>query len=80
MENKDRINEEIIKRLNVLIMLTLEQSFSEKTQSITKKIHKLFDLSVTPADIAKIINKPLNYVTAILSQRKPRGKEGKRNG
>jgi hypothetical protein len=80
MENKDRINEEIVKRLNVLISLTLEQLSSEKALSITKKIHKLADLNVSPADIAKILNKPLNYITAILSQRKPRGKEGNRNG
>lgn len=80
MENKDRINEEIVKRLNVLISLALEQLSREKTLSITKKIQKLADLNVTPVDIAKILNKPLNYITAILSQRKRRGKEGKRNG
>ena len=77
METMEKINEEIIKRLNVLILLNLEQSSAEVRHSITKKIHKLSDLSITPADIAKILSKPLNYVTAVLSQRKPREKEGK---
>jgi len=80
METKDKTNEEVIKRLNILIALILEQLSAETPLSMTKKICKLYDLGVSSADIAKILNKRLNYITAILSQRKPMKKKENYNG
>lgn len=79
MKRENNIDEEIIKRLNILIALFLEQSSHGTTLSMTEKICKLNDLGVPQADIARILGKPLNYVTASLSQRKSK-KKGEGNG
>ncbi len=79
MQPKNKISEEIIKRLNILICLFLEQSSTAGRLSMTDKIRKLDDLGVPQPDIARIIGKPLNYVTAVLSQQKFKKKE-KNNG
>lgn len=80
MEEKVKTDEEVVKRLNILISLILEQPNAESVTSMTKKINRLVALGVSPSDVAKILNKQLNYVTAVLSQRKPKKKEGKYNG
>ena len=80
MESKNKFEEEIIKRLDVLVALFLEQSSVKSTLSMTDKIGKLADFGVAPADIARILGKPLNYVTALLSQRKSRKKKVRANG
>jgi len=71
---KSKAEEEIIKRLNILIAVVLDQSPSGGSTSIAEKIRKLSDLGVTPAKVAEILNKPVNYITASLAQRKPRRK------
>jgi len=68
MESEKR-DEEIIKRLNILIGLTLDRGI-EDGLSMASKIAKLNDLGVSTADIARILGKPANYITAHLSQRK----------
>ena len=80
MEQQGKSDEAIIKRLNVLIAILLEQSPTESSRSMTDKIVKLAEVGVPQADIGKILGKPLNYVTAVLSQRKSRKKKGKVNG
>lgn len=77
MENDHRSSEEIIKRLNILIALNLD-STAKNGLSMADKISKLNDLGVSSADIARILGKPANYVTATLSQRKTK-KKGKSN-
>lgn len=72
MDTKSKGEEEIIKRLNILIAVVLDQSPSGASTSIADKIRKLSDLGVPPARIAEILNKPVNYVTASLAQRKPK--------
>jgi len=47
--------------------------------SMAEKIVKLNKIGVSPADIARILGKPANYVTATLSQRKTRMTKGKAN-
>ncbi len=71
---KEQGAEEIIKRLNILIALNLDRG-KENGLSMAGKIAKLNDLGVSTADIARILGKPTNYITAHLSQRKKRGKE-----
>lgn len=76
MRGQDKLDGDVIKRLNILIMLALEHLSVKSAQSITEKIYKLNDLDVNSVDIARILGKQPNYVTAVLSRRKPRKKEG----
>lgn len=79
MKPQNVLDEEIIKRLNILIAILLEQSSKADKVSMTDKIGKLAELGISQPDIAKILGKPLNYVTALLSQKKSRKKD-KNNG
>lgn len=79
MESNNKFSEDMIKRLDILIGLLLDQSSAETTLSMSDKIGKLADIGVPSADIARILGKPLNYVTASRSQRKSR-KKAKANG
>lgn len=80
MEKNQMDTSEIIKRLNLLILINLENA-SNSDFSIADKIAKLNDLGVPSADISRIIGKSINYVTATLSQRKTRKLKGdKKNG
>lgn len=74
MDITSKAEEEIIKRLNILIAVVLDPSPSGSSTSIADKIRKLSDLGVAPAKIAEILNKPVNYITASLAQRKPKRK------
>jgi hypothetical protein len=79
MIRDNKSDEEIIKRLNILIALFIERSSAGTPLSMTEKIGKLNNLGVSQTDIARILGKPPNYITAILSQRKSK-KKGKTNG
>ncbi len=68
-DNKNFV--EIVKRLDILIAVTLD-NVSKEGLSMADKITKLNDLGVSSSDIARILGKPANYVTATLSQRKTR--------
>jgi len=74
MSTKTEAEDEIIKRLNILIAVVLDQSPSGGSTSIADKIRRLTDLGVPPAKIAEILNKPVNYVTASLAQRSTKQK------
>lgn len=78
MDMDDKNLQEIIKRLNILIAVTLDGT-SKEGLSMADKIGKLNELGVSAADSARILGKPSNYVTATLSQRKTRKKKEKRN-
>jgi len=54
------------KRLEVIIMLLLESGPNPAT-STTSKIEKLLGFGLTNAEVAQIIGKKLNYVTAVTS-------------
>ena len=69
---------EIIRRLNILIALSLDKT-GKNGLSMADKITKLNNLGVSSADIARILGKPANYVTATLSQRKTKKEKGKSN-
>lgn len=78
MEKDQKKFDEIVKRLNILIAVSLDAA-GKNGLSMADKIAKLNDLGVSPADIARILGKPANYITATLSQRKIRKKKGKIN-
>lgn len=77
MEISDKDVGEIIKRLDILISLTLETAAKGTGLKIGDKISKLTDLGIAAADVGKILGKQSNYVTATLSQRKARKRKGK---
>lgn len=56
----------LIKRLNTIISLKLDIPLQGKSISITRKIHRLHDLGLTPAEIGSILGKPTNYITAVI--------------
>ena len=65
----------IIKRLNTLISLTMDIASSQDSASISGKVHRLFDLGLTPAEIGEILRKPTNYVTAVMHTKKKKVKK-----
>jgi hypothetical protein len=53
---------EILKRLNVMIAISLEQSGGKTAGGI----RKLSEMGLSVADISQILGKPSNYVSATL--------------
>ncbi|MGD0551502.1 MAG: hypothetical protein ABSB25_02495 [Sedimentisphaerales bacterium] len=62
----------VIKRFNAIISLLLDLVGNTENISTTAKVRKLIDIGLTPAEIADIIGKPINYITAILNQNNKR--------
>jgi hypothetical protein len=65
----------LIKRLNTLISLTLEVALSGNSTSIAKKVQRLLDIGLTPAEVGEILGKPTNYVTAVMHSKKKKIKK-----
>lgn len=59
----------VCRRLDALILLALESSPSG-AESMSGKIEKLSDMGFSQSEIAQIIGKKLNYVTAVTSQKR----------
>lgn len=72
---REELDKEIIKRLDILIALNLDQG-AENGLLMAEKIIKLHGLGVSTADISSILGKPSNYITATLSKKKAREKKG----
>jgi hypothetical protein len=71
-------SDSIIRRLDVLIAVTLDASLGKDNSSMSAKIHYLRDLGLSAAETAAILNKSPNYVTAMISQKKKRAERGGR--
>jgi hypothetical protein len=69
-------NREIVQRLGIIICLLLDAPTTNNSTSIASKVHKLSGLGLTPSETAKILGKPVNYITAIKATK--RAREGKR--
>lgn len=74
---QDNTDQSVVKRLNVMIALMLDQVKEGQGTSMAAKIVKLAAFGLAPRDIAEIVGKPINYVTATLAQRNPT-KKGKK--
>ncbi len=70
MMNEEKILQQILNRLNVLIALQLESLIDKDKSTISSKIHKLSELGLSPTEISSILNKKLNSVTSILSKKR----------
>ncbi len=71
---KDRLGSSILRRLDILILLALEEGKSA-SKSVVEKIERLSSFGLSSAEIATILGKPTNYVTASISQLKRRTKK-----
>ena len=59
----------IKRRLDIMIMLLLENGADAAT-STTRKIQKLLGFGLTATEVARIIGKKPNYVTAVIAGKK----------
>lgn len=71
-----KFHEALLKRLDVLIALQLEKPEQEKPTTMSSRVNRLNSYGLAPSEIASIVRKPLNYVTATLSAAKGRQKKG----
>jgi hypothetical protein len=62
-------NEWLRKRLDMIIQLLLEQS-PDGAASTTRKIERLLALGFSQTEVAQVVGKKLNYVTAVVAQKK----------
>ncbi len=70
MDN-EQFQNAILRRLDVLISLSLERGDEGETP-MSAKIGRLMNCGLLPREIASITGKPLNYVTANMSLAKKR--------
>jgi hypothetical protein len=70
LETDPTVGEMIVRRLDVLIMLALDRVDGQEPAPISQKIHYLNGLGMRPVEIAGVVGKPTNYVTATLSKMK----------
>jgi hypothetical protein len=57
-------DEQIIKRLNVIIGLLMDAQGDAQGVSDATKVKRLLAMGLAPSEVAAITNRPLNYVTA----------------
>ncbi len=53
----------------------LESPIPEPSVSVMDKIVRLTDLGLHPSEVARVLGKPVNYVTGALAIRKRRAKK-----
>jgi hypothetical protein len=61
---------DIIRRLDLIIALLLDRPDPQSASNTTDRIVRLGELGASPAQIAQILNKPLNHVTASIAMRR----------
>lgn len=71
MMEKFDINDKILQRLDIVILLMLE-SMSSDNPSIKRKIERLLDFGLSNTEISKMVGKPSNYIGAISSAKRKR--------
>ncbi len=77
---EEQFQKELLRRLDVLISIQLDATPSEGQASIVSKVCRLVNLGLAPAEVATIIGKPVNYITAILATKRARTKKANTNG
>ena len=68
------LHEQILRRLNLLILLQQDKASTDLGTTTTSKVNWLLGLGLPPAEVAAIVGKPVNYVTAITSSAKKASK------
>ncbi len=81
MEDDNAVLNQILRRLDILISLEFEKPVESKSVSLAGKIKRMAELGLTVSEIASIVGKPGNYITATLSQQKKSAQmKGGKNG
>jgi len=78
MNADDKFQSSILRRLDILIALQLDNPTPDGVAT-SGKIERLLSAGASPAEAAKIVGKPVNYVTAVMAMRNKRG-HGARKG
>lgn len=68
--NNEKLVGQILRRLDILIFLQLEALSGKESVPISSKVLKLSEFGLRASEIANIIGKPANYVTAIISKKR----------
>lgn len=77
MADDAELLQKLVRRLDILIMLQMDGA--DGSQPTTKsKIERLLGLGLAPAEVASVIGKPVNYVTAVTASSKTASKKKKR--
>ncbi len=72
--NSEFDSEALRKRLDAIILLLMEIS-AGGAESTTRKIERLLKLGLSSTEVAQVIGKELNYVTAVVSGKKRTAKK-----
>ena len=72
-------NDEIVKRLNVLIRLMLDQQISEKKGMRKEQLVMMDSLGLTTGDIASILGRASKDVSSHIKQAKKNSKDQEEN-
>ena len=64
----------LVRRLDILISLMLDVGAGGPTVPISAKILRLLNLGLTPAEVAEIVGRSPNYVTAVIHTEKHKAK------
>ena len=75
MDN-DTLLKQVIRRLDVLIALQMETMGGAEAARPATKINRLSEMGLSSSEVASIVGKSLNYVTATLSRKKKGVKGG----
>ena len=69
-----QFQEQLIRRLNILIRLLLEAIHRDGKPNVTKLILQLHAMGLPPSEIAAVLGKPVNQVTSALAKKRAKKK------
>ena len=74
MEKTENTHEDILLRLDVMVRLLMRMATSCEAPSVTQQILLLHSMGLQASQVAALVGKKVNYVTAVMSQRKGRAR------
>ena len=74
-----KLQKTLIKRLNTLISLMVDVALRGDSASTSDKIQYLLKLGLSPTEVGEVLNKPTNYITAIIHRKKNGKRKGAKN-
>ena len=78
MGDDEKFKSALLRRLDILIALQLDSAPVDGAAT-SGKIERLLSAGALPAEAARIVGKPINYVTAVMAMRNKR-EHGARRG
>lgn len=78
MSEDEKFKNALLRRLDILIALQLDKAPVDGPAT-SGKIERLLSVGALPAEIARIVGKPVNYVTAVMAMKNKRA-NGRRRG